>query len=52
MYTSQKHIEMGNDTADDSNGYDRSNAVSGVKETWVSGFMSGLAHHVSNPKFC
>ena len=38
---------MGNDTAEDSDGYDRSSAVSGVKETWDSGFMSGLAHHVS-----
>jgi hypothetical protein len=38
---------MGNDTTEDSNGYDRSSAVSGVQETWISGFMSGLAHHVS-----
>jgi hypothetical protein len=38
---------MGDDTSEDSNGYGRSSAVSGVKETWVSGFMSGLAHHVS-----
>jgi len=37
---------MGNDTSEDSNGYGRSSAVSGVKETWVSGFMSRLAHHV------
>jgi hypothetical protein len=38
---------MGNDTTEDINGYDRCSAVSGVTETWVSGFVSGLAHHVS-----
>lgn len=38
---------MWNDTTEGSNGCDRSSAVSGVKQTWVSGFVSGLAHHVS-----
>jgi hypothetical protein len=40
----------GNDTTEHISDYDRSSAVSGVKATWVSGFVSGLAHHISHSK--
>jgi hypothetical protein len=36
----------GNDTPEHISGYDKSSAVFGVEVTLVSGFMSGLAHHV------